>query len=281
VFSWTLLLSLLYDLVPANQRASSVALFGVAGLITNPLASVAGEAILRNWGGPGLFLFAAAFALASWLWTYALREPDRPQEEIPPGHFHELLAQARLRPLFVLSFVFGVFFSALMSFLPHQTQQTLGEPNLSAFLVPFSVVSVALRVVMGPQLDRRPPRAFLLLSFASLTVAMGLLLLPPHWGWVILSGAIYGVGHSTLFPLLSALFVRVGGESQKAVYSNAYLVANLAGAVVMTPLLGAMGDLWGFASVAATLLVMALGCCLLVLMGFEKPEADRPSGHSS
>jgi len=271
VFGWTLMMSLLFDQVPPHRRASSVALYGVAGIVTNPLASLAGEAILRTWGGPGLFLLAAGFALASWLWSLLLKEPPAVPGADAPHSFRVVLVQRSLWPLFALSFSFGIYFSALTSFLPHHTQLTLGEANLSAFLLPFSVVSVALRIFLGAQLDKRPPRRFLTLSFASILAAMGLLLLPPTWAWLALAGLLYGVGHSILFPLLSALFVQAGGEDQKAVYSNAYMVANLTGAVLFTPILGALGDLWGFNAIAAVLALTALASVFVVRARFPKP----------
>lgn len=280
IFAWTLMMSLLLDQTPPEKRASSVALYGVSGILTNPVASMAGEAILKAWGGPGLFLLATGFSLASWLWSLMFREPPvRPSEE--PQSFLNVLTRRDMTPLLVLGFVFGVYFTALMSFLPHHTQVELGEANLSAFLIPFSLISVAIRVVAGGQMDRKSPRRFLTLSYVGLLASMVCLLLPPTWFWLILSGLLYGVGHSILFPLLNALYVQKGGEHQKAVYSNAYMVANLVGAVVMTPLLGLLGDLVGFGAIAGVLAAAAALAILVVRKSFPKPEASPPSVHSS
>jgi predicted MFS family arabinose efflux permease len=281
VFSSTLMVSLLFDLGPPEKRAGSLAMFSVAGMFTNPVASLAGEAVLRSMSGPGLFLLGGGFAVLSWLWSLFLREPpSRPPVE-EPHSFKEVLSRRDLRPLFALAFSFGIYYSALTSFLPRHTQITLGEANLSAFLIPFSLVSVGIRLVLGKQLDQRPPRRFLYLSFLAIFAAQILLLLPPAWPWLILSGFFYGVGHSILYPLMNALFVGAGGEDQKASYSNAYLVANQLGAVLMTPLLGALGDLGGFFSIIVVLALVALGSFFLVRAKFPRLTADPPSGRSS
>jgi predicted MFS family arabinose efflux permease len=281
VFSSTLMMSLLFDLSAPKNRASSLALFSIGGMLPNPVTSLAGEAVLRLSGGPGLFLLAAGFALACWLWSLQLQEPPARTAIEEPQSFRAVVVRKDIRTLLILSFAFGTYYSAIASFLPHHTKDTLGEANLSSFLVPFSAVSLAIRLVLGKQFDRRLPRRFLYLSFLSVGVAMGLLLLPPSWTWIVLAGVFYGLGHSVLFPLMNTLFVQVGGEDQKAVYSNMYLVANLSGAVLMTPALGALGDFFGFRAIIAVLAVVALGCVVLVRSEFPRPEAVPPSGHSS
>lgn len=273
VFSATLMVSVLLDLTPAQNRAGSIAVFSIAGMLTNPVTTLAGEAVFRAFGGPGLFVLGGAFAVVTLAWSFLIREPGpRPSEE-PPASFWSVVGRRELRPLVVLAFSFGVFYSALSSFLPHHTLVTLGEANLSAFLVPFSVVSVVLRFTLGRAFDRHPPRRFLYLSFLAILVAMVLLLLPASWWWIVVAGACYGLGHSILYPLLNTLFVQAGTEDQKAVYSNVYLVANLLGAVVTTPLLGFWGDALGFPAVVGVLAAVATGSVVLVRARFPRADA--------
>jgi predicted MFS family arabinose efflux permease len=286
ITSSTLMTSLLLDVTPRDRRAGSLAVYSVAGIVTNPIASLLGEAVTRASSGHELFLLGAAFALAAWLWSWFLREPPATATREAPSSFLQAIRHPELGALVFLAFSFGTYFSALTAFLPGHTLQALGAANLSAFLIPFSVVSVLIRVFLGREMDRRPPRRFLSLSFGAISLALGLQFVPASWPLLVVSGLLYGVGHSILNPLLNALFVQVGGEQQKAVFSNAYLVASLSGAVLMTPLLGALGDLGGFASVLGVLTVMALGSFVLVRVKFPKPgvrrpATGRPSGRSS
>jgi predicted MFS family arabinose efflux permease len=284
VFASTLMMSLLLDLAPADKRAGSLALFSISGMLTNPLSSLAGEAVLRTFGGPALFLLSAGAILIPLAWSFLLVEPHRNDEEDPPA-FHEVIRQKGLGSLLVLVFLFGIYFSALTTFLPKHTLTVFGEANLSTFLTPFSAIAVALRLFLGNQLDRRPPRRFLAWSFGAVAVAMGLLLLPASWFWIAAAGLFYGLGHSILYPLLNTLVVNQGTESHKAAYSNAFLVVNLLGAIVMTPVLGVLGDLAGFPFIVVFLGLSALAGVVLVRGRFPKPlrspEADPPSGRSS
>ena len=285
VFSSTLMVSVLFDLTPPEKRTSSLALFSIAGMLTNPVSSIAGEAVLRSFGGPGLFLLSASLGTAALLWSTLIREPPaRPVTEAPLS-FRAVVVKPEVRSLLLLTFLFGFFYTAMVSFLPRHTQETLGEANLSAFLIPFSLISVGIRLFLGREMDRRPPRRFLHLSFLSVFVAQVFLLLPPTWLWMVGAGLFYGLGHSILFPLLNTLFVQVGGEQQKSVYSNVYLVVNLVGAIIMTPLLGAFGDWLGFRAIITVLALVALASFFLVRGKFPKPSGttaeDRPFDHNS
>lgn len=281
VFVSTLMLSVLLDLTPPDGRAGGIAVYSVAGMITNPISALAGEAVFRWAGGPGLFLLAGGLGLLALGWSFLIREPQRPLPTEEPLSFRKVVARPELRTLLVLSFLFGIFYSALVTFLPDHTRRTLGEANLSAFLIPFSAVSIAIRLVFGKRLDEHPPRRFLWFSFTAVGLAQLFLLLPASWAWIALAGLLYGVGHSVLYPLLNALVVEMGGEDQKAVYSNVFLVANLLGAVLMTPVLGVVGDLAGFSAVIGLLALAAVVSILLVRRRFPRPEASPPSGHSS
>lgn len=285
VFVSTLMLSVLLDLTPPENRAGGIAVYSVAGMITNPISSLAGEAVLRWAGGPALFLLAAALASVALAWSFLIREPAKVPGDEAPLSFRRVVVRPELRHLVVLAFLFGMFYSALISFLPGHTRLTLGEANLSAFLIPFSVVSIGIRLFLGPRLDEHPPRRFLWISFAAVALAQGFLLLPPSWWWVSVAGLFYGMGHSVLYPLLNALFVEMATEDQKAVYSNVFTVANLLGAVVTTPLLGLIGDVAGFGAVAGVLGATALVSVFLVRKRFPRPDTTtaegRPSGHSS
>jgi MFS family permease len=285
VFASTLMMSLLLDLAPADKRAGSLALFSISGMLTNPLSSLAGETVLRTFGGPALFLLSAAAVLVPLGWSFLLREPVRQPAEDEPPAFHEVVLRKDLRGLMALVFLFGIYFSALTTFLPKHTLTVLGQANLSTFLTPFSVVAVLLRLVLGNQLDRRPPRRFLAWSFGAVAAAMGFLLLPAAWVWIAAAGLFYGLGHSILYPLLNTLFVNRGSEAHKAAYSNAFLVVNLLGAIVMTPALGLLGDLAGFPSIVVFLGACALGGVVLVRGQYPRvprsPKASPPSGRNS
>ncbi len=264
VFASTLLVSVLLDVSPPEKLASRIAIFSVAGMLTNPFTSFLGELLTKLWGASSLFVAAALFAAVTAALAWGLREPTRQAITVEPHAFHTVLRRPDMRLLLVLAFVFGVYYNALVTFLPGYTQAKLGDANLSAFLTPFSIISVIIRLLVGSHLDKRPPRGFLLAAFLAVLVSLGALALPIAWGWIILAGLLYGAGHSILYPLMNSLFVVKGGEHQKAVYSNAYMVANLLGAVTMTPLLGALKQKAGFDGMIVAMAALAILSLVLI-----------------
>lgn len=279
VFSSTIMIAAVFESTPPGQRAGRLALFSVAGMLTNPMTSLLGETLLANFGGPSLFLLGAGFVLAAFVWSFLLRELPPLERAETPSVF-QVYRRPELRSLFVLTALFGIYYSALLTFLPHHTMATLGQANLSAFLVPFSIVAVLMRVFVGKQFDRHPPRRFLHLSFFAIFVAMLCLLLPSWWALVV-AGTLYGLGHSVLYPMLNSQVVQTGGEDHKAAYSNAFTVVNLTSAVTMTPLLGLLGDFWGFGAIVTVLAVVALAGFFVSRRSFPKPASGRPYGHNS
>ncbi len=280
VLSATLMLGAVFDLSPADKRAGSLALFSVGGMLTNPVNALAGEAVLATFGGPALFLLGLGFASASFAWSFLLKEPPTVIATTPPPSVFTVFARPDLQSLFLLTICFGVFYSAMVTFLPHHTSEVLGQANLSAFMIPFSLVAIGMRVFFAKRFDRHPPRRFLHLSFFAIVLSQVALLFPT-WGTVILAGLLYGLGHSILFPVLNTLVVQTGGEDHKAAYSNAFTVVNLTSAVILTPVLGGIGDLWGFTAIVVVLALVALTGFFLSRQRFPKPATDPPSDHSS
>ncbi len=277
VFASTLLVSVLLDVSPPEKLASRIAIFSVAGMLTNPFTSFLGELLTKLWGAPSLFAAAGLFAAVTAVLAWGLREPTRQEMVVEPHAFHTVVRRPDMRLLLVLAFVFGVYYNALVTFFPSYTQTRLGDANLSAFLTPFSIISVVIRLLVGSHLDKRPPRGFLLAAFFAVLLSLGALALPVAWGWIILAGLLYGAGHSILYPLMNSLFVVKGGVHQKAVYSNAYMVANLLGAVTMTPLLGAIKQKVGFEGmVVAMALLAVLSLVLIAVTGDTHSVGKRP-----
>src|SRR6185369_3268469 len=103
VFTSTLMMSVLFDLTPPQKRAGSLALFSIGGMLPNPVTSLAGEAVLRMSGGPGLFLLAAGFAVAAWGWSLQLKEPPARMVEEAPHSFRDVVARKDIRTLLILS----------------------------------------------------------------------------------------------------------------------------------------------------------------------------------
>lgn len=297
VLSMSLLMAMVYDLAPAAAATGTIAVFGISGLLSNPVASLLGERALAGLGTPGPLLVSAGFGLLALVGLAVLARlhpaasparltpPAQPAGSTGPGRNavsgrpqpgtakaagrfflglpRELLGQPRLRHLGLLALVFGAAFPAWMTFLPLLGRQVPGGAWLSWFTLPFALASVLVRLGFSRRLDTADPGRLLRLAFLAMALAFGLMVLPPQPVLLVLAGLLYGLAHSVLFPLLSALQVKAGGADRKAAWNNAFIVETSLGALVLVPLAGLAGDLWGpgmlFAALAGLSLAAALG----------------------
>jgi MFS family permease len=266
VLSSSFLMAMVYDQTPKRQRASTMALFGTGGLLTNPVVSLLGEWTVKNFGGPGLFVVGFGFALLALLTLIFLHEsPPESPAKIP--HFWDVARLAPFRTLEILAFLFGGAYTVYMTYTPIFTLEKLGLANLSIFTIPFATVSIILRVFFSKDLDRRSAQKLTLVAFGGMgisfliTIMSGALTWSP-WGlvpWVLLgvAGALYGGAHSLLYPILSSQFVHRGGAHDSASSNNVFLVFSTLGAGILAPVCGALGDLGGFKPLFGTMLVVS------------------------
>jgi predicted MFS family arabinose efflux permease len=265
IFSSSFLTSMVYDISSLERQTGDIALFGVSGLVSNPFSSYFGELVFTGWGERGLLLFSAALGVLAALVALCMREPEQQTQREPPVGLLAVLRRADLRPLIVTSFIFGSAFTLWLSFLPAFTTERLGYSALTAFTLPFACVSVLMRVLFGRQMNRAEPRALLVASSAMLTLSFALIVFTHSLVMLCLVGAIYGFAHSILFPLLSSLHVRAGGDRQKPAFNNAFIVESCLGAMVLVPLAGFVGDWLGFSALFGLMFVLSAFCLALAI----------------
>ncbi|NNM67719.1 MAG: MFS transporter [Spirochaetales bacterium] len=269
VFSSSFLMAMVYDQTPQIRRASTMALFGTGGLLTNPVVSLLGEWTVKNFGGPGLFAVGFGFAFLALLTLAFLHETpaDRPAQA---PHFWDTARFAPFRTLEILAFLFGGAYTVYMTYTPIFTLEKLGLANLSVFTIPFAAVSIVLRFVFSRDLDRRSSQKLTLAAFGGMGFSFLITILSgalswSSWGfsllpWFLLgtAGALYGGAHSLLYPILSSQFVHRGGARDSASSNNVFLVFSTLGAGILAPLCGALGDLGGFSALFGTMLVVSV-----------------------
>ena len=66
---------------------------------------------------------------------------------------------------------------------------------------------------------------------------------------LVVTGFLYGIGHSILFPVLSTQFVNSGEEHEKITLNNTFIAVNVAGNVVFAFILGIISDFFGLQTI--------------------------------
>ncbi len=253
-----------FGLIPRERRVSGMAIYGISGLLSNPVSAFVAERLAAGPGGRWIFLAAFGFHAAGLVLALAYRFHE-PGTAADPVKMLGLLGRKNLAPLFVLTFLLGGAWAVFSTFLANLTRERLGEVNVSLCFVAFSAVAVVIRVVFGSAMERRSARALVSLSYALLAAAFLLSFGLRSSAFLVPIGVLYGTGHSVLFPLLSTLFVNAGHDGERLALNNLFSAANTLGSIVTAVALGAAADLFG---VGAIFLAMVILCAAMVPVGW-------------
>jgi MFS family permease len=268
------------DLVPPARRAEGIAVFGVAGMTANGLAPVLAEVVIARAGFPAYFGTAIVFALVSVAMTLAV--VDRPMTRVATtgGVFDGLVALGRspqLRRVFVASAFLGAAINAAFFFVAPFAHQ-IGLERAGPYFAAYAGTSIVIRLYGRRALDLMGPHRVSVPGFTIFAIGLaGLALLPYVSGGLatavlVATGIAGGAGHGSLFPVLSALAIARAPAAMQGAVVSLHTAALDLGAVLGTPLCGAIADAAGY----PTMYVVMGICCWagLILMATD-PVQER------
>lgn len=269
----------IFEIIPKEKRTGGFALYGISGILSNPVGSLIGEYFLHHSRAEYLFLVSACFVLVAALFAFMTHYPEH-HERMPSKTMKHILQYKGIIILISLAFIFGGAWSILATFLPQITAERIQQANLSAYFIAFSIITILSRIFFSGFIDKLSKKALIIFAFSVIT--FGLSLVPGlHKYWqLFLIGGFYGLGHSILYPVLSTLFVNTGRESEKYMLNNTYTAFNTLGTLFFSTLLGLLGDLKGTPIIFISMSIISLGAlCITIfkLPGKEKPVYNRPA----
>lgn len=257
--SFTTIPNLALEIMTREKRASGIAIFGISGIISNPIGSFIGERILEYYGPEYIPVAGTLFSIAALCMVPVL--PYRKNVQHVVVHFTPLLKKRSLLVLILPALVLGGAWSTMATFIPNFSEERLGTPNLSLYFSSVAVVAICLRIFFAHMLDRLPKRYILAFAFLLVCAASGnILFLSVPWQLSV-SGALYGFGHTILFPVLVMLFVNSGSDRENYTLNNLFNAFYTTGNVLIPTLLGLLGDFAGFTAIFGTMSVIALFMC--------------------
>ncbi len=206
---FTAVFTFMADILPRDRLNEGIGMFGISGLLGIAIGPVLAEATLARYGFPGLFLVAGALAGTALLAHQPLKESHTRQITADDNHisFFSLLRREKFIVVGLLSLMFGVGLAATGSFVaPLAEERGLGY--ISVYFFCYSGGAIAIRFVGGKIADEVGERT--ILPYSILLYIAGIFMLPftynPFILWI--AGALSGIGHGLLFPLLNTMAVR-------------------------------------------------------------------------
>jgi len=206
---FTAVFTFMADILPRDRLNEGIGMFGISGLLGIAIGPVLAEATLARYGFPGLFMVAGALAGTALLAHQPLQESHTRQITTADNHisFFSLLRREKFIVVGLLSLMFGVGLAATGSFVaPLAEERGLGY--ISVYFFCYSGGAIAIRFVGGKLADEVGERT--ILPYSILLYIAGIFMLPftynPLMLWI--AGALSGIGHGLLFPLLNTMAVR-------------------------------------------------------------------------
>lgn len=197
------------DLAPATRRAEMMGLYSNTSQVAIALGPLLGALILGATGYGVLFAISAGAGIVSIVVVSRARQQQGRRGMVSGGGgFGQALARRD-----VLSMTFALMTSAatwgiLMGFLPiYVTERQFGAT--APFFTIYAVVTITLRLVVGPMADRVGRRiiaAPALLVLAATMIAFNAVHSAPA---LYALAVLYAVSFGMLFPMLSAYLVDV------------------------------------------------------------------------
>jgi MFS family permease len=267
------------DLVPSPRRVEGLAIFGVAGMAPNGLGPALGEVLIARAGYPLFFLASTAAALLSTLITLRVSEPGQapaPTESHPPGrvvrNMVRLVLHGGLLRLMAATVLFGAGVEVAFFFVAPFARD-LGIERAAPFFASYATTTIVLRIFGRRLPDRLGHHPIALPAFAIFALGLATLCFLPLPGTLVLAGIACGAGHGSLFPVLNALAVSRTPPRFHGTIISLYTAALDAGAVLGTPLSGAVARVAGYRVMFAVMSAFSVGGLLLLVQDRRRHHA--------
>ncbi|HOV12983.1 MAG TPA: MFS transporter, partial [Spirochaetota bacterium] len=223
VFCFSMHVSIIFDIVHKEKRLSSLAIFGISGILSNPVGSFLSEKFSFHFGPQSLFLLSLFFIAVYAILLIFLKDPGSEFHKKEGKSFFEIIKRKEIINIILFAIVFGGAFSVYASFIPNLSKEKLKVALLSAYFIPFAITTLMMRLFLSRFLDRVNQGLLILISYFFIFVSSLLILFLNSITILIIVGICYGVGHSILYPTVGTMFVNSGKPEEKEILNNSFV----------------------------------------------------------
>ncbi len=236
------------DVVPASRRTEGITLFSVTTLLPFALAGVLGDTILALAGYRELFLVAAGVSGLTLLFALPLPVLGASTAEHHRARgFWRTAALSRLRPVWWLATMFSLVLTAYFAFIRVFVDVT-GIGSVGLFFGAYAGVAGLERLVLWRLPDRIGERHTLIGSVVVFSSGFFVLAGTGSSLGVAVAGALCGAGHGFVYPILTAMTATRAPTPDRGSAMSLFTALFDLGGLMGGPLLGAVIEFAGFAT---------------------------------
>lgn len=190
--------TLIADMSPPDRRGEAFGAFGLSAMIALSGSPAVGTWLLSHFSFTGVFAAEALLAGASVFLSVLVKENS---------HKSPVREEREMKEAFLPSFTIflcTITYGSIIAFLPFFAHNI---PNLGLYYTAYALSSVIIRIPIGRISDRIRRQEIILPGLIILSAALILLSQSHSLTLLVISGAVYGLGFSTVYPALTALLI--------------------------------------------------------------------------
>ncbi|OGS47685.1 MAG: hypothetical protein A3K66_00570 [Euryarchaeota archaeon RBG_16_67_27] len=276
-------MSLASDLAAPDRKGRTMALYGMSIALAVVLGFGISGPVVRRLGYSALFTILAVGLVTGLAISVRIREPSKVREK---GRLDTASLAAYLRspgPAAGYAAIFSLYvmLGAFTALVPLHLQETLGYGPLEVGLAftAFGVFSLVLHYPAGVLADRLGSAVPAFVGLLATAAAMAVIPLARDVPSILLTMAVFGVGHGFVFPSSSALVIRVAPREVSGVVTGLFYAILVAGVAIGAPTMAAVAYPSNYGvGIWASAWVAFFGIALLLRAMYGSVAPARPAG---
>lgn len=197
------------NLVPPGRRAQAMGVYTNSSQVAIAIAPLVGATIHAAGGFLPLFAIASTIGIAGVILVGTVHEDRLPDSHIlPGGGFRQALGRGDVLAMSLAVTTAAATWGILVSFLPvYVAERSAGQSAL--FFTFYAIVTIGLRLIIGPMADRLGRRIMIAPAMLCLAVVMVLFTTLSSATYLYVLAVMYAASFGTIYPTLSAFLVDV------------------------------------------------------------------------
>ncbi|MCU0822442.1 MAG: MFS transporter [Spirochaetes bacterium] len=210
--------TIIFDIVPIEDAAEAIGVYGITGAITNAISPFIGEMLLsRGYSHYLLFAISSLLIILSIGITFIVPRPEKHRHSMKlefGGGLSLLLSGPKYILLAVITIIFGGGFGVIVTYLPNFVRTTTNY-KYSYFFILYICVLIIIRFTFMKMVNSLN-RVSLIMAVFTVGILMNASLnFLYSAGVLVLAGVLYGITHGVLYPLLNATMVGLVNQEDR------------------------------------------------------------------
>lgn len=277
----SVLMALLADLTPDDQRTKAMAVVGISIGLSFSLAMVISPVLAKHSGLCGIFYFTALLALLAMVLLHLViptpkKDPFHERDIIQPAQFKQVLANRHLQRLNAGIFFQHLILTSTFYVLPLLLKQHIQAGQLSEswhFYLPLMIGAFIMMLPVIALGERRQAMKLVFMTAVSLTAVSQFLLifLNQAWFWICSAMMLYFVAFNILEATLPSQISRQADSANKGTAMGVYSSSQFLGIFAGGALAGVVFQYTG--SMGIFIFNSAISLLWLLIAAFMNPNA--------